>query len=56
MSVSVARGASGAGAGFAVGVADSLPGFDFRGLEGLDEVKGAIVYLEVILVCVLVNG
>lgn len=53
--MSVARGASGAGAGVAVGVADSLPGFDFRGLEGLEGFSGAMVYFEVILVCDRVN-
>ena len=54
--MSVARGASGAGAGAAAGAADSLPGFDFRGLEVLEGFSGAMVYFEVILVCDLVNG
>ena len=52
--MSVARGAS--GAGVAAGVADSLPGFDFRGLDGLEGFSGAMVYFEVILVCDLVNA
>jgi hypothetical protein len=46
--VSVARGASGAGV-VACGGA-SLLGFDFRGLEALGDVKGEMVYFEVILV------
>jgi hypothetical protein len=53
--VSVARGASGAGACVAGSVV-SLAGFDFLALEALEEAGGEMVYFEVILVCGVVSG
>lgn len=53
--MSVARGASGAGACVAGSVV-SLAGFDFLGLEALEEAGGEMVYFEVILVCGVVSG
>jgi hypothetical protein len=53
--VSVARGGSGAGACVASSVV-SLAGFDFLGLEALEDAGGEMVYFEVILVCGVVSG
>jgi len=52
--VSVARGGSGAGACVASSVV-SLAGFDFLGLEALEDAGGEMVYFEVILVCGVVS-
>lgn len=53
--MSVARGGSGAGACVASSVV-SLAGFDFLGLEALEDAGGEMVYFEVILVCGVVSG